>query len=136
MTFNYETRIPRERIAILIGTRGSVKRNIQEALSITLHVNSKEGDVTLEGEDSLDLFIGQTIVNAIGRGFNPEVALKLLGQENHFETINIEDYSGSSKEKLIRIRSRAIGTEGKARKTIEELTGTHTVIYGKTISII
>ena len=37
---------------------------------------------------------------------------------------------------MVRLRSRIIGTGGKARKNVEELTNTNVVIYGKTIGII
>ena len=37
---------------------------------------------------------------------------------------------------MIRIRARAIGTGGKARRTVEHLTDTYVTIYGKTIGII
>ena len=37
---------------------------------------------------------------------------------------------------LIRIRSRLIGTGGKAKRNVERLTNTRITIYGKTISII
>ncbi|MEM5826278.1 MAG: KH domain-containing protein, partial [Candidatus Aenigmatarchaeota archaeon] len=37
---------------------------------------------------------------------------------------------------LQRIRARLIGTKGKVRKKIEEMTNTKICIYGKTVSII
>ena len=46
------------------------------------------------------------------------------------------NYAGKSKNDLIRLKSRIIGTEGKARKTIEKRTNTNISIYGKTVSII
>ncbi len=136
MEFNYEVKIPKERVAVLLGVKGAVKKKIEKALGIKITVDSNEADVNLEGDDGLNLLIGQNIVKAIGRGFNPEIALELLDEHNYFEMIELTYYVGNSKNNLIRVRSRIIGTEGKARKTIEELTDTKIVVYGKTISII
>ena len=129
-----EIRVPKERISVLIGTKGSTKRKIQKLTNTILKINSEEGDVFIEGE-SLDIFNCLSIIKAIGRGFNPEIALKLLDDDYSFEMINIEEFSRNKKD-LIRIKSRLIGTEGRARKHIEELTNTNIVVYGKTVSII
>ena len=53
-----------------------------------------------------------------------------------FDMINLQDYSGNSKKQEIRIKSRVIGSEGKARKTIENFTNTDICVYGKTIGVI
>ncbi len=135
MEFSYEVKIPKDRIAVLVGVKGNIKRRIEKHLNIKIEIDSKEGDVLLQGEDSLNLLTGQNIVRAVGRGFNPDAALDLLDENNYLELIDITHY-GNSKAKLIRLKSRIIGTDGKARKTIGELTNTHIVIYGKTIGII
>ncbi len=136
MNFNYEVRLPRERIAVLVGVKGRVKKEIEQRLGIKLKVNSKTGDIILEGEDSLCLLTGQNIVRAIGRGFNPLVAFELLDEDVVFESLDMTDYAGNNEKSLIRVRARVIGTEGKARKYVEQLAGCRVVIYGKTIGII
>lgn len=136
MDFIIELKIPEERIAVLIGTRGEVKKNIEKKLEVKIKIDSKEGDVLISGDDSLNLQTAENIVRAIARGFNPEVALLLLNEENIFETIDITNYSGKSKKKLIRLRGRAIGLEGTSRINIESLTNTHIMVFGKTVSII
>ena len=136
MEFSYEVKIPKDRIAVLLGVKGSTKKELEKGLGIKINVNSKTGDVILEGDDSLNLHTGQSIIRAIGRGFNPKIAIDLIDENVAFETIDITEYAGTSEKGLIRARSRAIGAEGKARKYIEQLTDTHAIIYGKTIGII
>ena len=136
MEFIYELKIPKERIAVLIGPKGNTRKKIEKKLHIRLQIDSQEGDVQLSGDDSLDLLTGQNIVKAIGRGINPEKALDLLEEDVVMETIDVGEYTKDSKKKLIRIRGRVIGTEGKSRRYIEELTDTHISVYGKTITII
>jgi ribosomal RNA assembly protein len=75
------------------------------------------------------------VVKAIGRGFSPEKSLLLLEDEYSFEMIELTDFANND-NKMTRLKSRVIGTEGKARATIEEITMCHVSVYGKTISII
>ena len=81
----YDTKIPKERIAVLIGKDGITKKHIESATKIKLKIDSKEGDVFLEGEDALGLYSAREVVKAIGRGFNPEIALLLLKQDYMFD---------------------------------------------------
>ena len=129
-----QLKIPKERISVIIGVKGSTKRKIQKLTNTTLKINSEIGDVFIDGE-SINVFNCLNIIKAIARGFNPDVALKLLNEDYSFEIIPIEEFSRNKKD-LVRIRSRLIGTEGKARKSIEQLTGTDIMIYGKTVCII
>ncbi|MBU1204960.1 MAG: KH domain-containing protein [Nanoarchaeota archaeon] len=133
--YMYGTKIPKERIAVLIGTDGITKKQIESATNIKLKIDSKEGDVFLEGEDALGLYSAREVVKAIGRGFNPDIALLLLKQDYMLEMINMADYI-KSKNQMIRLKGRVIGAEGRSRKTIEELTETYISVYGKTIGII
>lgn len=136
MEFNYETRIPKERIAVLLGVKGETKKRIEKILKIKIKVDSEDGAIILSGDDSLNLIVGQNVVKAIGRGFNPEVALELTNEDSQLEVIDMTEFTGESKKKFVRIKARAIGEGGKARKYIEQLTETNIAIYGKTVGII
>lgn len=129
-----QLKIPKERISVLIGVKGSIKRKIQRLTKTRLIVNSEEGDIFIEG-DSLDVFNCLNVVKAIARGFNPDIALKLLDEDTSIEIISLDEFSRSKKD-IIRLKSRLIGTQGRARSHLEELTSTNISVYGKTISII
>ncbi len=131
-----ELKIPKERIAVLIGEKGTTKRKIQKLTNTKITVSSKEGDVLIEGEDNYQLYLTKNIVSAIGRGFNPEIALKLLKEDYTFDIINIHEFSGKSKKQEERIKSRVIGKEGKARNTLEKMTNTSISVFGKTVGVI
>ena len=134
--FSYEIKIPKDRVAVLIGKKGFVKRKIQKITNTKLIIDSKEGDVTIEGEDSFSAFSTQMIIKAIGRGFNPDIALMLVHENYNLEIIDITEFTGKSEKKIKRIKARIIGTKGKAWRTIERLTGCHLSVYGRTIGII
>ncbi len=131
-------KIPRERVGVLIGKKGSVKKTIEKELGVKLEID-EDGTVTIYGtdkqKDPLAVWKAKDIVRAIGRGFNPEIALKLVSDEYVLEVIDIEDYAGSEKS-LRRLKGRVIGKEGKSRRYIEELTESNVSVYGKTVSIV
>ncbi len=133
--FSYDLKVPKDRVAVLIGKGGEIKKHLEEDTHCKLEIDSQEGDVIITGKDSLGLFTAREIIRAIARGFNPEIANQLLKPEYMFDVIDLRDYA-PTKSSQIRLKGRVIGEEGKARRVVEELTETHISVYGKTIGII
>ena len=132
-------KIPKERIGVLIGPDGEIKKTIENATKVTLDIDSKEGEITIddhETKDPLNVFKAEDIVRAIGRGFSPEHALHLLKDDMTFFLFDIHDYVGKKPSHVKRLKSRIIGTGGKTKQTLEHLTGSTICIYGHTIGII
>jgi len=134
-------KIPGDRIGALVGPDGSVKSAIERKLSVDLQVDSETGTVqiTLPStvEDPTVLFRAKEVVTAIGRGFAPNHAFRLLGDdETVFEVIDLRESVGRSRSDLKRLKGRVIGKEGKTRRIIEELSEANISVYGHTISII
>jgi len=134
--YSYELKIPKERVAVLIGKEGEVKKSLEKETKTRVQVDSKEGDVFIYGEDALGLYACREVVMAISRGFNPDIAKLLLKQDYVFEIISLNEYTGKSKNSSLRLKGRVIGSEGKSRRIIEELTEANICVYGKTIGII
>ena len=139
MNFPTYVKIPKARIGVLIGKKGRVKREIERLTQTKLEVNSEGGQVKItlreDAIDPLGLLKAKAIVQAIGRGFNPEKAMRLIEDDTVMEIINIEDFA-STKNSLIRLKGRIIGENGRARRIIEEATGADISIYGHTVAII
>jgi ribosomal RNA assembly protein len=138
MSFEQSVRIPVERVGAVIGKEGGTKRFLEEEMGVKLQVDSREGLVTVRSESALkaDPFSATRVIEAIGRGFSPQKARRLLDQGTALEVIDLRDYSGRSANSLERIRGRVIGLRGKSRRVIEELTGCHLSVYGRTVAII
>ncbi len=135
------TKIPKDRIGTLIGPEGHVKENIENKLSVELTIDSETGDVTItlakEDQDPSLLFRAKEVVTAIGRGFSPDRAFRLIRDEDAaLEIIDLREIFGRSPSDLRRIKGRIIGQEGKTRRIIEELTEADVSVHGHTVSII
>jgi len=131
-----EIRVPDDRIGVLIGREGEVKKKIQEKTGCRLRIDSKSGVVSItRGEDPIGFLKAKDIVNAIARGFNPDVAMKILEDDfTILETIDLTEYTSS--KSMDRIKGRIIGKEGKMRRIIEETLNVHVSVYGKYVSLI
>jgi len=134
-------RIPKERVGVLVGPDGKVKAYIEEKLNVELQIDSEQGDVTIllnpgAGDPSL-VFRAKDVITAVGRGFAPEHAFRLIRDEEAiFDVIDLRTIFGRSESDIKRIKGRIIGMNGKTRRIIEELTSTEVVVYGHTVGII
>lgn len=135
------TRIPKDRVGVLIGPEGKIKQNIEEKLSVELQVESDSGGITVtlteKAQDPSLLFKAKDVVTAIGRGFSPEHAFRLIRDENAvLNIIDLRTIFGRSDSDIKRVKGRIIGMNGKTRRIIEELTDANVAVYGHTISMI
>lgn len=140
MTSTEYLKIPRERVGVVIGKGGASKDEIEKLTRTEIEVDSESGSVSIkpteETEDPLSVWKARYMVKAIGRGFNPEVALKLISDDIMLDIINLPDYVGKSKKAILRQKGRIIGKEGRTRDIITEMTGVYLSVYGKTVALI
>ncbi|AAM31708.1 MULTISPECIES: KH domain-containing protein [Methanosarcina] len=130
-------KIPRERIGVIIGPKGEIKKLIEDKTTCQLEIESDSGkiDVTCEGDPLKEFRVLETI-KAIGRGFSPEKALEILDDEMlMLEVIDLSDVATTPKE-LQRIKGRIIGRNGRTRELAESLINVKISVYGKTVSVL
>ena len=132
--------IPLDRVGVLIGEKGEVKEELMRRTRTLITVDSENGVVIIEPEapdvPPYNVMKAQEVVKAIGYGFPPSKAFKLLEEDQVLVVIDLKRYAGDSPNHLKRIKGRIIGEEGKARRAIEELTGTHIVVGEAHVAII
>jgi ribosomal RNA assembly protein len=126
-------KIPSDRVATLLGESGQTKDYLEKRMNVSLNVDS-DGSVEMEGEP-LDEFIAKDIVKAIGRGFEPPVALRLLSDGYGFKMIDLRDYADSDKARH-RVMGRIIGEKGRTKEIIKEEVGADVACFGHTVAVI
>jgi len=133
-------RIPRERVGVLIGPHGKNKKRIEAAFQVNLTVDSETGNVEITPQpdqpDISVLFTVRNISQAIGRGFSPGRAMALINEDQELLILDLEEYVGTSKNALNRVKGRIIGRGGKSRALLEELTECLISVYGSTVAMI
>ena len=130
-------RIPKDRIGALIGPEGKTKHELEKRTGVKLHIDSETGEVEIESKDNpLGVLQARDVVKAIGRGFSPERAMRLLQENQYLDIVDIREFAGTSGKAMRRLRGRVIGENGKTRETIERLSGAYVSVYGKTVALI
>ena len=78
-------RIPKDRIAVLIGKAGRTRKMLEKASGASLEIDSATGDISAIWEvDEIDPILKMKmpdVIRAIGRGLAPNRAVKLLDDE-------------------------------------------------------
>ena len=132
-------KIPMERIGVLIGHNGETKQDLEEKSGVKLNIDSKEGEVTIDEQEVKDPLVTikvENIIKAIGRGFSPQNAMRLMKDDADFFVFDLHDYVGKKETHVRRLKSRIIGSEGKTKRVLEQLTESKISVYGHTISVI
>jgi len=139
MAFQETIKIPVDRVGVIVGRNGKVRKRIEELTNVKLDINP-EGTVTMssrgESEDPVLAWKARDIVRAIARGFSPKNAFTLIDEDMMLLVISLRDAVGSSPNQLRRVAGRIIGERGRTRRVIEQITGTKVTVYGRTVSII
>jgi len=125
-------RIPEERVSVLIGEDGETLREVEDLTSTDIDVDGVE--VEIDGEP-LEEMRAVNIVKAVGRGFKPERALRLLEDNSDLCVIDVTEFAPTDSARQ-RLKGRVIGRDGETRKKIENDTNTEIEVYGKTVSIL
>lgn len=132
-------KIPQERVAVLIGRNGETKQKIEKISGTLISVDSESGDVTLDDSKVTDIEMSlkvRDVIRAIGRGFSPQRAFRLFDTGTYLEVIELKDFTGKNSKRAKTVKARLIGTRGKTRELIEELSESYVSVYGNTVSLI
>ena len=133
-------KIPRDRIGVLIGKNGEIRQKIENITRTSLNIDSKEGTVTISPTEAMEDFLGvwktNNVVKAIGRGFNPDTAIRLIEDDTYLEIIKLTLHVGKSKKALSRQKGRIIGKNGRTREIITKMAEVSMAIYGNTVAFV
>jgi ribosomal RNA assembly protein len=105
---------------------------LRERLNCKIELS--ENELTIDGE-AYDEYNAKNVLSAFGHGFDLDKAYKLLNEDYFLQLINLKD-SFRSKDQLMRVKARIIGTEGRAKEYIESVSGADIAVFGSSISII
>jgi len=100
---------------------------------IKVNIGFGKDRVTVTGNE-FNEFLTEKIIEAVDFGFDVDDALLLKNEDFCLEFVHVK---GNTRRKNLKdVRARIIGTKGKARKTIEKLTGAAIVINENTVGVI
>ncbi len=101
--------------------------------NVKIHFSFGKSYVVIKGSEQNE-YITEQIVIAVDFGFDPEDAILLLKPDFLLKFIDVRNHT--RRKNLKDVRGRVIGRKGKAKKTIENLTGAKMVIQNNNIGLI
>ncbi len=133
-------KIPPERLGAVIGEEGSVKKEISRRLGVSINIDTVNSMAVIEPEADntppVNVVKAAEIVKAIAYGFTPDKAMSLLNEDYVLIVVDLKELLGDKENHLRRVKGRIIGEGGRARRTLEELTGTYIVVGDYHVAII
>ena len=133
-------KIPPERLGAVIGASGDVKQEIMRRTGTVITVDTENSMVIIEPEvdgiPPISLMKAGEVVKAIAYGFPPEKAYRLLDDDQILVIVDLKQIVGDKPNHLKRVKGRIIGEGGRARRTIEEMTGTYIHVGDSYVAII
>jgi ribosomal RNA assembly protein len=119
---------------IIVERMAKIKRAVPMIENrVKIAVSFGSGVVTIKGNE-LNEYLVEKIIRAVDFGFDIEDALLLLRDNFVIEFIEVREHT--RRKNLRDVRARIIGKGGKAKKTIESLTGSEIVINKNTVGVI
>ncbi len=127
-----------QRLGIIIGRNGVNKRRVEETFNVKVEVDSARGLVFVEpreGATMYNVFRAKKAIEALALGFPLEDVLLLADDVYDFEVLDLSEVARNQSD-LMRIKARIIGSEGKFKKTLEEIVGVRVVVGDKVVGLI
>jgi KH domain-containing protein len=100
---------------------------------VKVNFSFNRNGVVIKGKE-YEEFMVEEIVKAVDFGFDLEDAFLLLDEDFSLKFLDIK--SLTRRKNIKDVRARVIGTNGKALKTIENLTGAAIVLSNNTVGVI
>lgn len=106
------------------------QRGLEKKLGIKIVILGRKVTVL---SDPINEYEAELVFNAISFGFSSKKALALKNEEYNFKIIHIKSHT---KRKLKDVLARLIGTRGKTKHTISEISGCDVLISESEVGIL
>lgn len=107
------------------------KIELEKKLNVSISIIGKKA--VIDGEP-LDVYEANLVLQAMNFGFSAKKALALKEEDMLFKIIHIKQHT--NRKNMKDIKARLIGTLGKTKKTIEEISESYIIIIKNEIGII
>ncbi len=119
---------------MLVANLGKIRRAVPVIENkVKIKIGVGKNGVSVSGSE-LDEYLVEKVLVAVDFGFDVEDALLLMREDFVPEFIDVKGFS--HRKNLRDVRARLIGRSGKAKKTIENLTGAVIVVNGNRVGVI
>jgi ribosomal RNA assembly protein len=104
---------------------------LEKRLKVTITIEGKR--VIIRG-NTFEEYEALTVLEAMNFGFSAQTALMLKDEDIVFRRIHIKDFT--NRKDLETVKARIIGTQGRTKRTIENLANCEVMIKGNEVGLI
>lgn len=107
------------------------KALLERKLNIKITIN--KSNVTIDGK-ATDEYEAEKVLAAISFGYTAYQAIDLIDPEFEFRKLNIKSYT--RRKNLTEVKARIIGTKGKTKRVLEDISECSIIIHDNTVGIL
>ena len=114
-----------------LGELRRTKNELERRLKVSISIEGKK--VTING-NAFEEFEALTVLEAMNFGFSAQTALMLKDDDTVFRIIPIKNFT--RRKDLETVKARIIGTQGRTKRTIENLADCQVIVKGNEVGLI
>ncbi|HLD76483.1 MAG TPA: KH domain-containing protein [Candidatus Norongarragalinales archaeon] len=127
--------LSRKTINALKKDNGALKKAVSQRCAVKLEL--EDDDVIVEGQGGGgEEWVAEQVLKAIGFGFEPKIAYKLLEDQYFLDEVDLEAAFRGNEKKMLQYKARVIGQGGMAKKKLQELSGAFLAVSDRQVAII
>lgn len=107
------------------------KEELEQKLNVKIKVKGKQVEIS---GSPVEEYEGKNVLEALDFGFKLKDALKLIDEGTIFRKVPIKNFT--RRKDLEEVRGRVIGTYGKTKHAVEEVSGCAVVVHENQVGII
>ncbi|MEW5955261.1 MAG: KH domain-containing protein [Candidatus Micrarchaeota archaeon] len=128
--------LPKKTLNLLAKNNSKELREVERAAGAKIRLSDEGAEVEAGPDNPGREWEAEQVLAALEAGFPAKHALKLLKEDFYIEKIDLAQAFHGNEAQVTRYKARVIGSEGKAKKKIEELTGAFIAVGDESIAII
>lgn len=127
--------LPKKTINLLAKNNRKELREVERAAGVKIKLSEEDAEIEA-AENPGSEWEAEQVLLALEAGFPSKQALKLMKEDYFMEKIDLGQAFHGNEAQVTRYKARVIGTEGKAKKKIEEITGAFIAVGDESIAVI
>lgn len=125
--------LPKKTTNLLKKNSHEWRKKIEEKGEVKLKISGE--NAVIEGDGGNEWIVEQ-VLTALSYGFAPKEAFKLFKDNYFIEVVDLEQAFRRHEKKIKRYKARVIGSGGRSKKKLQELTGAHIAVSEKQIAVL
>jgi len=128
--------LPKKTLNLLAKNNAKELREVERTAGIKIRLTDEGAEIEAGPDNAGREWEAEQVLLALEAGFPAKQALKLLREDYFMEKIDLRQAFRGNEAQVTRYKARVIGTEGKAKKKIEEITGAFIAVSDESIAVI